>query len=289
MSENWLALIIGNTRLHWGFFEQKTLKGVWHTPHLTESEAKHLTKNGFEANSWQTILSSQDSAHPALTPSCLPAQAIPLSSLWVASVVPQQAALWDLADGSAKVFANVVVRSRIPILNLYPTLGIDRAINLLGAGSTVGWPVLVIDSGTALTFTAGIQQVKGNALYGGAILPGLSLQRQALAQQTASLSGSLSRESVQAMPSSKPPLMPERWAMDTAGAIASGNLYGTTAVLTDYLTDWWQRFPAGKAVLTGGDGPLLHSLLKQRTPAIAARVQLDNDLMFWGMRAYCKG
>ncbi len=275
MAEPWLALIIGNTRLHWGFFEQETLKGVWHTPHLTAGLADQLQANGFVADTWQTILREGFDATVvlALDAASLPEQAIPLSSLWVASVVPQQAALW----GSA----NVVMLERIPLLNLYPTLGIDRAINLLGAGNRFGWPVLVIDSGTALTFTAGVQRSEGNAFYGGAISPGLRLQQQALARQSAALGALCS-------PSELGPSLPNRWAMeDTAGAIASGLLYGATATMADYITDWWQRFPAGKVVLTGGDGPMLHRLLQQKTPAIAARVQLESDLMFWGMRAYC--
>jgi type III pantothenate kinase len=312
MSEPWLALIIGNTRLHWGFFEQDTLKGVWHTPHVTARIAEQLKTNGFSAATWQAIFGignsgggDDDSAFLMSDQAMLPEQAMPLSSLWVASVVPEQAALWDVA--------NVVVRSHIPLLGLYPTIGIDRAINVLGAGSTLGWPVLVIDGGTALTFTAGVQRAEGNAIAGGAILPGVRLQRHALAQQTAALGDALPKSMLpksmlpkSMLPKSMLPksafnqsmseqwamserwAMPERWATDTEGAIASGILYGTAAIIADYITDWWQRFPAGHVVLTGGDGPLLHALLQQRTPAIAARVQVDSDLMFWGMRAYRK-
>jgi type III pantothenate kinase len=289
MPDPWLALIIGNTRLHWGLFEQDKLKAVWHTPHLTDCMAQPLKSHGFVADAWHSIFprgnDADINADIDLLPQAdtLPEQAIALSALWVASVVPQQAALWESA--------NFVVRSHIPLLNLYPALGLDRAINLLGAGSTLGWPVLVVDSGTALTFTAGVQQLEGNALYGGAILPGLGLQRQALAQQTAALAKAA--EGFEGLWGSRhsylPERMPERWAMDSVGAIASGSLYGTTAIMADYMSDWWQRFPAGKVVLTGGDGPMLHRLLQQRTPAMAARVQLDSHLMFWGMQAYCKG
>jgi type III pantothenate kinase len=287
MTSAWLALMTGNTRLHWGFFDQGTLKGVWHTAHLTRGAAEQLKIGGFRADTWQALQEAENDAFSLsfnLDRGILPEQAIPLSSLWVAPVVPKQAALWDAA--------NVVERSHIPLLGLYPTIGIDRAINVLGAGSTLGWPVLVIDSGTALTFTAGVQQVEGNAIAGGAILPGVNLQRYALAQQTAAL-GDAKSVFNQSMPERwimpKPWAMPERWATDTAGAIASGILYGMTATIADYITDWWQRFPAGHVVLTGGDGPLLHALLQQRTPAMAARVRVDSYLMFWGMQAYCKG
>ena len=272
MSEPWLALIIGNTRLHWGLFYRETLSGVWHTPHLTAHAVEHLISNGFKSIAWQTV----ETAVP-LAQSIRLNQAISLSSLWIASVVPNQTPLWRSLNDSVK--ANVVERSHISLSGLYPTLGIDRAINLLGAGNTVGWPVLVIDGGTALTFTAGVQQSGENTLYGGAILSGIRLQAQSLAQQTAALGEFVTMGDAN---------LPERWAKDTTGAIASGLTYSTTSAIIDYLSDWWQRFPTGKAVLTGGDGPVLHALLQQRTPAIAARVQRDSYLMFWGMQAYRK-
>lgn len=280
MSEPWLALIIGNTRLHWGFFYQETLNGVWHTPHLTAHSVEHLVSNGFKSIAWQSIETIETTVEitvPLAQSRCLN-QAISLSSLWIASAVPTQTALWRSLNDS--VAANIVERSQIPLSGLYPTLGIDRAINLLGAGNTVGWPALVIDSGTALTFTAGVQQSGRNALYGGAILPGIRLQAQSLAQQTAALGEFVTTADA---------ILPERWATDTAGAIASGLTYSTTSAIIDYLSDWWQHFPAGKAVLTGGDGPVLYALLQQRAPAIAARVQMDSYLMFWGMQAYRKG
>lgn len=278
MSEPWLALVIGNTRLHWGLFYQETLNGVWHTPHLTAHAVEHLVSNGFKPIAWQSIeiIETIEITVPLAQSRCLN-QEIALSSLWIASAVPKQTALWRSFNDSAA--ANIVERSHIPLSGLYQTMGIDRAINLLGAGNIVGWPVLVIDGGTALTFTAGVQQSGKNVFYGGAILPGVRLQAQSLAQQTAALG-----EFVTAADAN----LPERWATDTAGAIASGLTYGTTSAMIDYLSDWWQRFPTGKAILTGGDGPVLHALLQQRTPAIAARVAMDSYLMFWGMQAYRK-
>ena len=65
----------------------------------------------------------------------------------------------------------------IPLEGLYPSLGVDRALALWGAGATWGFPCLVIDGGTALTLTGG----NGDGfLVGGAILPGLRLQLQSL-------------------------------------------------------------------------------------------------------------
>lgn len=277
MATAWLALVVGNTRLHWGFFEKERLVGIWHTPLLKAETVSQLIEREFKAESWQQV----DGL--TLPETGLPQIALPLSALWIASVVPAQTALW-----ASNPSVQVVQRSHIPLTNLYPTLGVDRAINLLGAGNTIGWPVLVVDGGTALTFTAGISQA-GPMVYGGAILPGIRLQRQALTQKTAALaeamtlSQSLSR-AADFQPSTS--ALPERWAADTAGAIASGLAYGAIAAIADYLTDWWQQFPQGKAVFTGGDAPLLYALLQQKTPEVASRVQVDSHLMFWGMQIY---
>ena len=282
-TESWLALVIGNTRLHWGAFERGKLGGVWHTPHLTAGTANRLTAHRFIADSWQEFseltLEGQFSQ--------LPERPIELSAMWIASAVLAQTNLWMSCSGSA---VQIVSRSHIPLSNLYPTLGIDRAINLLGAGSTAGWPALVVDAGTALTFTAGTGQAERGSIYGGAILPGLRLQARSLGKETSALA----QASVQASNSQKlltddgqpQSFMPKRWATNTSGAIASGLAYGAIATITDYLIDWWQRFPTGKVILTGGDGPLLHTWLQKRTPEIASRVHVDSCLMFRGMQVY---
>ena len=284
VSAAWLSLVTGNTRLHWGFFQQQQLIGAWHTPHLSAEQVRYLRKASFVSTAWQAIadLTSTERA-------VFPSSRLPLSAFWVAAP-PDQAALWAESPSTHQI-----QRAGFPISGLYSTLGLDRAVNLLGAGSTLGWPVLVIDGGTALTFTAaGPEQQTGTsaapvALYGGAILPGIRLQGEALALRTTTLKGAAAASQALLEPaadSQEPPGLPARWAVDTVGAIASGLAYGATATIADYLTDWWQQFPTGQAVLTGGDGPALYKLLQQRTPAIAARVQVDSHLMFWGMRAY---
>ncbi len=275
----WLALVIGNTRLHWGLFRHNNLEGVWHTPHLTAETASRLVAYGFIDESWRDIAELMLNSPQTR----LPKQRVETSAVWMASAVSVQTGLWVSCSDSA---IQTVSRSHIPLTNLYPTLGIDRAINLLGAGSTIGWPVLVIDAGTALTFTAGVEQEGKGSIYGGAILPGLRLQGQMLGQNMSALA--IADEVGQSVSGGEQErmLMPERWATDTGGAIASGLVYGAISTITDYLTDWWQRFPAGKVVLTGGDGLRLHTWLKQRTPEIASRVQVDSCLMFRGMQVY---
>lgn len=252
----WMALIIGNSRLHWALFEGPQFRGSWHTSHLSQTQAHQLQAEGLGAGAWQQLFPEGVTA-PFPKSAWLP--------LWVASVVEPQLALWQ----SYKAL-QVVDQAQIPLQNQYSSLGLDRALSLLGAGLQYGWPVLVIDAGTALTFTAGVDQ----AFWGGAILPGLSLQAGALVQGT------------DALPMVDwPPALPKRWASSTLEAIQSGILYTHLAGLQDYCTDWRRKFPAGKIVLAGGDGKKLLSYLRPIAPETAEQIQLDSDVMFLGMAA----
>ena len=283
----WKALVIGNTRLHWGLFKGKTLIAVQHTHHFASVEEAEAMVSSELFISEQAEVTQISNAR----------------SLWIASVVPAQTAICAEALGSGNwaeyrtaeyrtaeyrtaeyrtAEYRTVERSHIPLANLYTTLGLDRALNLLGAKDRIGWPVLVIDAGTALTFTAGCQQQGNAAIYGGAISPGIRLQADALGKGTAALT----LAAKQSQDILAQPFLPTRWACNTADAIASGLIYGVIATLSETLADWWQRFPSGQAVLTGGDGPQLHRFLQQKTPEVASRVSLDSDLMFYGMSAY---
>lgn len=257
----WLALVVGNTRLHWAAFSAEQLLGTWHTHHLNQTEAASLLKGRFALRSWAQILSSPV---PAVLESIHLLESKDKIPLYLASVVPSQSALWQSYTGLQEISL-----SQIPLADLYPTLGIDRALNLLGAGDRYGWPVLVVDSGTALTFTAGA----GGKLVGGAILPGLSLQFKALSEQTASL----------------PPLeisqgLPGRWARNTPDAIQSGILRGAIATATDFIADWHNQHPDAPVILTGGDGPYLFACLRQRHTHPA--LYQDSSLIFWGVNCF---
>jgi type III pantothenate kinase len=253
MLHPWLALVIGNSRLHWALFADQALIATWHTPHLTLPQMQRLVADQFSPPAW----------HPLTVPVAL--ANLPAVSLWLASVVPAQTQLWQQSG----LLIHTVERQQIPLSGLYETLGLDRILTLWGASERYGWPVLVIDAGTALTLTAGDR----NQVLGGAILPGLSLQARALHQGTAALPP-MSFEALTRLP--------ERWATDTVTAIHSGILYTLLAGIRDYLADWQQLHPQGKAILTGGDAPLLHRLIQPTSD----QLQMDLNLMFWGMRAY---
>ncbi len=252
-SEPWLALAIGNSRWHCAAFNGGELQAAWERPPRQEPIGDRLPAD-LRLATWQ--------AHREAPP------------VYLASVVPAQTVLWlGYPNLSELTLADV------PLDGIYPTLGLDRALALYGAGETYGWPILVIDSGTALTLTGGDRQKK---LVGGAILPGLSVQLRSLQRETAAL-GAI------ALPNDLPPL----WSLTTASAIASGTIHSLLAGLGLFITDWWQQFPESPVVMTGGDGAqLIHYCQHLEATAtssvplteMAARLQLDPLLIFRGIQ-----
>ncbi|MEG4406890.1 pantothenate kinase [Microcoleus sp. MON2_D5] len=267
-----IALAIGNSRLHWGLFVGKTLEKTWDTEHLTadavsplseEEKAEYLVQTvmrSIEEVSSQNLLSLP--ATPAFSsPHTLSLVPLPLI---VASVVTQQTAIWQSYPN-----VRIITLDQLPIGGLYPTLGIDRALAVLGAGNQFGWPVLLIDAGTALTFTgADVNRY----LVGGAILPGLGLQLSSLSKKTAALPLI-----------SLPKNLPHRWAKDTAEAIQSGVVYATVAGIRDFIEDWRCFFPDSKIALTGGDRTMLLKYLTAAFPDTASAVIDAPEAIFWGI------
>ncbi len=152
----WLGLMIGNSRLHWGYFQGKSLQNSWDTIHI------------------------QQMFNPLRLPdTCLTFPITNPLPLMVASVVPSQTKLWQNYQN-----VNLIRLENIPLNNLYKTIGIDRALAAWGAGEMYQFPCLIIDAGTALTLT-GIDN--NRSFIGGAILPGLKLQFDSLSTKTSAL------------------------------------------------------------------------------------------------------
>jgi type III pantothenate kinase len=268
-----IALAIGNSRLHWGLFAGETLQKTWDTENLNPGAVLQLSEEEKAAYLAQTVMKSIEEnfsknllSLPTIldisSPRRLPFVAIPLV---LASVVPEQTTLWQSYPD-----VEIITLDRLPLQGLYPSLGIDRALGLLGAGTQLGWPVLVIDAGTALTFTGADVN---RSLVGGAILPGLGLQLSSLSQKTAGLP--LIR---------LPENLPQRWAIDTKIAIESGVVRGVVAAVKDFIEDWRSLFPDSKIALTGGDRTLLLKYLTSAFPDIACTIIEAPQVIFWGMK-----
>jgi type III pantothenate kinase len=155
---------------------------------------------------------------------------------------------------------------------MYPTLGIDRALALWGAGQTWGFPILVIDAGTAITFTCADAN---RCLIGGAILPGLGLQLATLNQKT---------EQLPFVEPQNLASLPPRFALNTSEAIQSGIIYTLLAGIKDFIEAWWRLFPHSKIAIKGGDRTLLVNYLQSLHPEIAAHLIVESNLIFWGIQ-----
>lgn len=263
---SWLALMIGNSRLHWAWFVGETLIAVWDMPHLPPNLVAYLVQHQLYFSQCIKLLEVATELSPELLTflPCVPAH-LPL---WMASVSPAQTQIWQAYDQS-----RVVTLDQIPFDNLYATLGVDRALALLGAATEYGLPTLVIDAGTALTFTGANAD---RQLVGGAILPGLQLQLRSLAEHTAALPH---LSSSHAMP------LPFRWTMTTADAIWSGVLHTLLAGIQDFVQAWQQQTVGGSIVLTGGDADLFWGMLEQQNSGLAAQIKADPQIIFRGIQA----
>ncbi len=253
-AEPWLALMVGNSRLHWACFWGDRLHRTWDTPHL--KTAPELKGN----NPWNSSAIFD-------FPPDLPSFSNP-PALWLASVVPEQTTYFQNYPR-----LHPLTLEQVPLKNIYPTLGIDRALALWGTLQQYGSPALTIDAGTALTLTGADPNA---SLVGGAILPGLGLQLRSLSTHTALLPLLYSDAAAP---------LPPHWATSTVDAIQSGVLYGLTAAIQHFAEDWLQQFPDSAIALTGGDAVLLYRAIAHLNPLLALRIQPDPHLVFWGIRA----
>ena len=122
---NWLALAAGNSRLHWGWFKHHTLIDTWDTSHILNTvKPRQLPQLFFSPN--------------------LIKQGLFDVPVYLASVVTHQTDCWQ---NYSKL--NLINLQDIQLTNLYPTIGIDRALAVWGAIATYHQACLVIDGGTA--------------------------------------------------------------------------------------------------------------------------------------------
>jgi type III pantothenate kinase len=239
-----IGLSIGNSRYHWAWYLKTKLQSSWDTEYLSIDRSF----DSFPIDLQQVI-----KTHPF--------------EIYLISVVPNQTEIWQQLPQVKQI-----TLADIPLLNLYPTLGIDRALAGFGAGETYGYPVLVVDGGTALTIT-GIDEHR--CLIGGAILPGLRLQLRSLATGTG------------ALPAIElPQELPPRWSNNTPGSIASGILHTVTAGIRDFIQDWQQLYPQSQIIFTGGGGEILVGYLQTILSVdLVNQLKLDRQLSFHGLAA----
>lgn len=176
----------------------------------------------------------------------LSGQAAEAMDVRVASVAGDQAdaALTEALRPRARSLAFARVdTARLPTAYAEPArLGVDRWLAVLAATTEAG-PAIIVDAGTAFTVDA---LSEGGMHLGGYILPGLSLQREALAARTARV----------AFP--EPDWSGLDWGESTSSAVCRGSLQALVALVGAAQARLRQASGGEpRVLLTGGDAALI--------------------------------
>ncbi len=222
-----LAIDIGNTNISFGIFRDQILTKRFNIP-----TQKYTAKN---------LRSSLGK--------------IKVDDSIICSVVPKVLCIlkYDLKKLLHKKPYCLGEDVKVPIKNLYrrpKQVGQDRLVNAYGVATIYGFPAIIVDFGTAITFDV----ISRNKEYlGGIILPGLEMSLDTLAEKTALLPRvKLSRPGALI-------------GLDTQSSILSGIIYGS-AVLVDGLIKQIKKelgYSRLRVIGTGGNIDLIRPLSKQ--------------------------
>ena len=149
-------------------------------------------------------------------------------------------------------------------------LGADRWAALIAAHHLYPGGACIVDGGTAITIDT--LTAAGKHL-GGLILPGLTLMRKALCDQTAALPMSLPEQ----RSSELTPI-----AQDTLQAVTQGTLYAAVAAIERVRADLASRFEIQSWLITGGDAA-------QLMPLLSVTFRHEADLVLQGLAIIAGG
>ncbi|MEX0588703.1 MAG: type III pantothenate kinase [Cyanobium sp.] len=154
-----------------------------------------------------------------------------------------------------------VLTAQVPLDRTPSWLGVDRALAGWRAWQLSGSPVLVADAGTALSLT----RIHANGAFaGGRLLAGAALQLRSLQAATAGLPGLELPLTVPVQP----------WPQATVEAMAAGVMRGLAAAVAQACCEARGEDPGCRLWITGGDGPMLASLVMELLGGSSLDVQL---------------
>ena len=212
-----LAMDIGNTSIAFGIFKGKRLVKAW----------KISTQGVFS----KTTIKLPKNIKMAI----------------ISSVVPKATPIIKKAIAKKYKIRPLVLGENIkaPIKNLYrkpKQVGQDRLVDAVAAKELYGYPAIVIDFGTAITFD--VISKKGEYL-GGLIFPGIETSLNALSQKAALL------PKIKVAP-------PEGLiGRDTVDSMRSGVFYGTGALCDGVIAKLKAKYGPMKVIATGGHAALM--------------------------------
>lgn len=229
-----IAIDIGNSNVVIGIYDEKEWKHVWRIPTIMEGEALYFYERQLTNHLMETDI------HPEQ-----------ISQIIFSSVVPDlNETFMRLAKpifGQEMVVVGPDIYPKVDLLIDRPDeLGTDLFSNAIAAKDLYKKDVIVVDFGTALTFTT--VTAKGHIL-GVAIAPGLKTAINALYQNTAQL------------PDVPLELPATPVGKNSAHAIQSGVLIGYVGLVKHMLEAIREEVgPQYIAIATGGLSSILHPL-----------------------------
>ena len=224
-----LAIDVGNTNIHWCYMEEGKIQGAYNRNKHTE----------LSRLPWQEIKKQNT---PVVIAGAL---------LHINESVERIAKDYEIK------FTELETNKQTVIKNTYPTLGIDRICNLIGAIKSfqnLKSPVVVFDFGTATTISASDES--GNFL-GGLIKTGCEIELKAISSKTFSLPHvEIAKEQKISKLSSI--------SKNTEDAILHGVIMGQIALVEYYLNLFKQETNTEpKVVFTGGNAPIVSRFYKK--------------------------
>ena len=249
-----LAIDVGNTNSVIALFDGDKSVAQWRASTST-------TRTADEYAAWLSQLMNFAGHKPGDISECI-----------ISTVVPQS--LFHLRNLSRRYFncePFVIGHDNIPGVAVRITkpseAGADRLVNAVGAYTTHGGPLIVVDSGTATNFD--IVGADGG-FEGGVIAPGINLSMQALHEAAARLP----RIAIE---------KPEKIiGTDTVGAMQTGVYWGYVSLIEGLVVRIKAEYGAPmKVVATGG----IASLFEGQTKAIDV---FDHDLTIRGLLVISK-
>ena len=225
-----LAVNVGNTRIKLALYRGRALMANW-----VIATVRDRTTDEY-AMLWRQLCRHAGYAFEDIT------------GVAIASVVPQLAAtlrqLCRTYLGRVPLEVGPGIRTGMRVLYENPReVGADRIANAIAAYAAYKGPAIVVDFGTAMTFT--VVSADGDFL-GGAIAPGVDISMDALALHAAQL---------RKVEITRPPSVIAR---TTVAAIQSGVLFGFAGQV-DGMVERMQRELGGQAavVATGGAAEMI--------------------------------
>jgi type III pantothenate kinase len=237
------AIDVGNTHTDIALCQDAAIVQRWRWPTARDADTGHLTRLWTEhIPDWPI------GSLPAIASTVLPALRSPLTRWWPGlQLVSPADADWGF---------EVAVPDPAQI-------GTDRLAACAGAVALTGFPVIVIDSGTAATLS--VVDDRGR-FVGGAILPGLQAGLQGLVQAAPRLPA----------PDLSGPV--DSLGRTTVEAVRFGTVRGHAGALQAMIAAARQQVGEAPAVATGGAMPLVASW-------IAGIDQVVPDLVLQGLAA----